>query len=93
LQHAVPRRAAGALRRPFGRAVKISVASVGEPEERGEVERLMRTITEEEVDLPEHEVFGAALSGLALFMDEVYNRQRRLIRDSGVVVSAASFRR
>jgi putative transposase len=38
----------------------ISMASVGEPKENGEAERLMRTITEEEVDLTEYEDFADA---------------------------------
>ena len=58
------------------REVKISMASVGEPEENGYAERLMRTIKEEEVDLSEYEDFGAALRGLGRFLDEVYNRKR-----------------
>jgi putative transposase len=58
------------------RAVKISMASVGEPEENGYAERLMRTIKEEEVDLSEYETFGDARRGLGRFLEEVYNRQR-----------------
>jgi putative transposase len=58
------------------REVKISMASVGEPEENGYAERLMRTIKEEEVDLSEYEDFGDALQGLDRFLDEVYNRKR-----------------
>lgn len=54
----------------------ISMASVGEPEENGYAERLMRTIKEEEVDLSEYEDFGDALRGLGRFLDEVYNRKR-----------------
>ena len=57
------------------REVKISMASVGEPEENGYAERLMRTIKEEEVDLSEYEDFGDALRGLGRFLDDVYNRQ------------------
>ena len=45
------------------REVKISMASVGEPEENGYAERLMRTIKEEEVDLSEYEDFGDAHEG------------------------------
>ena len=56
--------------------VKISMASVGEPEENGYAERLMRTIKEEEVDLSEYEDFGDALRGLGRFLDDVYNRKR-----------------
>jgi putative transposase len=56
--------------------VKISMASVGEPEENGYAERLMRTIKEEEVDLSEYEDFDDASKGLGRFLDEVYNRKR-----------------
>ena len=58
------------------REVKISMASVGEPEENGYAERLMRTIKEEEVDLSEYEDFIDALRGLGRFLDDVYNRKR-----------------
>ena len=56
--------------------VKISMANVGEPEENGYAERLMRTIKEEEVDLSGYEDFGDALRGLGRFLDDVYNRKR-----------------
>jgi putative transposase len=56
--------------------VKISMASVGEPEENGYAERLMRTIKEEEVDLSEYADVGDALRGLGRSLDEVYNRKR-----------------
>ena len=56
--------------------VNISMANVGEPEENGYAERLMRTIKEEEVDLSEYEDFGDASRGLGRFLDEVYNRKR-----------------
>jgi transposase InsO family protein len=55
--------------------VRISMANVGEPEENGYAERLMRT-TKEEVDLSEYEGFGDALRGLRRFLDDVYNRKR-----------------
>jgi len=58
------------------REAKISMASVGEPEENGYAERLMRTIKEEEVDLSEYEHFGDAFKSLGRFLDEVYNRKR-----------------
>lgn len=58
------------------REVKISMASVGEPEENGYAERLMRTIKEEEVDLSEYENFSDALRSLEKFLDDVYNRKR-----------------
>jgi transposase InsO family protein len=59
-----------------GRAVKISLASVGEPEENPYAERVMRTIKEEEVDLSDYEDFSDALRGLGRFLDDVYNRTR-----------------
>jgi len=58
------------------REVKISMASVGEPEENGYAERLMRTIKEEEVDLSEYVEFSDALQGLGRFLDDVYNHKR-----------------
>ena len=58
------------------REVKISMASVGEPEENGYAERLMRTIKEEEVDLSEYEDYGDALRGLERFLNDVYNHKR-----------------
>ena len=58
------------------REVRISMASVGEHEENGYAERLMRTIKEEEVDLSEYEDFADAMSGLGRFLDDVYNPKR-----------------
>lgn len=58
------------------RGVKISMANVGEPEENGYAERLMRTIKEEEVDLSEYEDFSDAMRGLGRFLDDVYNLKR-----------------
>jgi putative transposase len=58
------------------KGVKTSMANVGEPEENGYAERLMRTIKEEEVDFSEYEDFSDALRGLGRFLDEVYNRKR-----------------
>jgi putative transposase len=60
----------------ISREVKISMASVGEPEENGYAERLMRTIKEEEVDLSEYEDYCDALRGLGRFLDDVDNRKR-----------------
>ena len=59
-----------------GREVKISMAHVGEPEENGYAERLMRTIKEEEVDLSEYDDFGDAMRGLGRSLDDVDNRKR-----------------
>ena len=56
--------------------IQISMANVGEPEENGYAERLMRTIKEEEVDLSDYEDFADALRGLGRFLDDVYDRKR-----------------
>jgi putative transposase len=58
------------------RAVAISMASVGVPEENGYAERLMRTIKEEEVDLTEYEDLPDAWRQLGRFLDQVYNTKR-----------------
>ena len=58
------------------REVKVSMASVGVPEENGYAERLMRTIKEEEVALSEYEDFADAQRQLGRFLDDVYNRKR-----------------
>jgi putative transposase len=54
----------------------ISMAAVGEPRENGYAERLMRTITEEEVDLTESEDFADASRQRGRFLDAVYDRKR-----------------
>ena len=53
----------------------ISMAAVGEPEENGYAERLMRTI-KEEVALTEYRDFADARRQLGRFLDAVYNRKR-----------------
>ena len=58
------------------REVEISMASVGEPEENGYAERLMRTIKEEEVDLSEYQDLADARRQLGRFLDDVYNTKR-----------------
>lgn len=55
---------------------RISMAAVGEPEENGFAERLMRTIKEEEVDLSDYQGYADALRQLGRFLDDVYNRKR-----------------
>jgi transposase InsO family protein len=55
---------------------QISMAAVGEPEENGFAERLMRTIKEEEVDLSDYQGYADALRQLGRFLDDVYNRKR-----------------
>jgi len=59
-----------------GSEVKVSMASVGVPEENGYAERLMRTIKEEEVALSEYEDFADAWRQLGRFLDDVYNTKR-----------------
>lgn len=59
-----------------GRGVRVSMASVGVPEENGYAERLMRTIKEEEVQLTEYRNLADARSQLGRFLDDVYNRKR-----------------
>jgi putative transposase len=59
-----------------GGEVKVSMASVGVPEENGYAERLMRTIKEEEVALSEYEDFADARRQLGRFLDDVYNTKR-----------------
>ena len=52
------------------------MANVGEPEENGYAERLMRTIKEEEVDLTEYQDLADARRQLGRFLDDVYNTKR-----------------
>ena len=52
------------------------MAAVGEPEENGFAERLMRTIKEEEVDLSEYMDYADAYRQLGRFLDGVYNYKR-----------------
>ena len=59
-----------------GRCVAISMAAVGKPEENGLAERLMWTIREEEIDLPEYRDYADAYGQLGRFLDDVYNRER-----------------
>lgn len=58
-----------------GRGVAISIAAVGNPEENGYTERLMRTIREEEIDLSEYRDFADAYCQMGRFPDDVYNRR------------------
>jgi putative transposase len=55
---------------------RVSMAEVGQPEQNGFAERLMRTIKEEEVDLSDYQDYGDALAHLGPFLDDVYNRKR-----------------
>lgn len=56
--------------------VQLSMAAVGEAEENGYAERLMRTIKEEEVDLSEYEDFADARNQIGRFIEDVYNHKR-----------------
>ena len=62
--------------RLVGRKVAVSMAAVGQPEENGYAERLMRTIREEEIALTEYEDVADARRQLGRFLDAVYNRKR-----------------
>jgi putative transposase len=64
------------VERLLGRAVAVSMAAVGKPEENGYAERLMRTIREEEIALTEYADFADARRQLGRFLDAMYNRKR-----------------
>lgn len=55
---------------------QISMCATGEPKENAVVERVIRTIKEEEVDLQEYESLEDAERSLGKFIEEVYNRKR-----------------
>lgn len=55
---------------------RISMCATGEPKENAVVERVIRTIKEEEVDLQEYESLADAELSLRQFIEEVYNRKR-----------------
>jgi len=55
---------------------QLSMAAVGEATENGYAERLMRTITEEEVTLHDYEDFHDAYQHLARFLGAVYQHKR-----------------
>ena len=56
--------------------VQISMAEVGAAWQNGYVQRLMRTLKEEEVDLSEYENYTEAVRQLGRFLDEVYMHKR-----------------
>jgi putative transposase len=56
--------------------VQISMAAVGQAEENGYAERLMRTIKEEEVELSEYRDFSDAQQQISHFIDQVYGSKR-----------------
>jgi len=59
-----------------GAQFQISMAEIGEASRNAHVERLIRTIKEEAVDLSDHEDFRDAYSQIARFLEDVYMRQR-----------------
>ena len=63
---------------PFSkdRSIQINLAAVGKAAENGYVERFMRTIKEEEVDLSEYQNFAEAVSQISRFIEDVYNEKR-----------------
>ena len=67
------RRLTAELRRD---GVPISMSRKGEPTENGHVERLMRTIKEEEVALSDYDGYGDAKSQIGTFLDGVYRHKR-----------------
>ncbi len=60
----------------LGVGAQVSMAAVGQPEENGFAERLMRTIKEEEVDLSDYQGYADAYRQLGRFLGDVYNRKR-----------------
>lgn len=58
------------------RKIQISKAAQGEPTENAFVERLMRTLKEEEVYLHEYRDYHDARSHIARFLDDVYMHKR-----------------
>ena len=49
---------------------------MGEPTQNGYVERLMRTIKDEEVELSEYRNFEEAYREIGKFLDDVYTKKR-----------------
>ena len=58
------------------RGTQISMAATGKPSENGYVERLIRTIKEEEVNLSDYQSMAEAREQLGYFIEVVYNQQR-----------------
>ena len=56
--------------------VRISMSRKGEPTENGHVERLMRTIKEEEVALSDYDGYADARCQIGTFLDGVYRHKR-----------------
>ena len=58
------------------RGVQLSMAAVGQAQENGYAERLIRTIKEEEVYLADYQDFADAQRNISRFLDDVYNVKR-----------------
>ena len=58
------------------RGTQISMAAKGKPSENGYIERLIRTIKEEEVYRSDYQTIGEAREQLGYFIDVVYNQLR-----------------
>jgi len=71
--------------------VQISMADVGDPMQNGHVERLIRTIKEEEVELSEYENYHDAYSQIERFLEDVYMFKR--IHSSLGYLTPAEFER
>jgi len=56
--------------------VKISMAEMGEPNQNGYAERLIRIIKEEEVDLSEYENFQECCQNMSQFLTDGYMHKR-----------------
>jgi transposase InsO family protein len=71
--------------------VQISMADIGDPTQNGHVERLIRTIKEEEVDLSEYENYHDAYHQIERFLEDVYMFKR--IHSSLGYLTPAEFER
>lgn len=58
------------------KGVQISMADIGDPTQNGHVERLIRTIKEEEVDLSEYENYHDAYHQIGRFLEDSYMFKR-----------------
>jgi transposase InsO family protein len=56
--------------------VEISMSEIGQVTQNGYVERLIRTIKEEEVYLSDYENYQDAYDQIGLFIEDVYNHKR-----------------
>jgi putative transposase len=68
--------ATGYVERLQGARIAVSMAAKGKPTDNPYVERVMRTIKEEEVSLNEYADFGQARANLGHFIDVVYQTKR-----------------